>query len=98
MSIIETSFMSFLDLIGYFIISSKLISIKPNVFGKDKLVVLIVIMLSISVIMGALGVISIRQYSFIYGGVFLLIFTYLVYKENFKKTIYIYMEYQQSSF
>ena len=91
MSLIEISIMSLLDLIGYFIISNKLVLGTTNLYKKQRLYILLLCMMLISLIMGIVGKSPIGEYSFIYGSFVLIIFTFFLYKGSFKETIYVYI-------
>ena len=91
MNIMEISLMSLLDLVGYLIISKKLIANTSHLYKSIKPLALILIIIPISFIMGLLDVSIIGKYNFIYGAIFSILFIYLVYRGNLKETIFIYI-------
>ena len=91
MNIMEISLMSLLDLVGYLIISKKLIANTSHLYKSIKPLALILIIIPISFIMGLLDLSIIGKYNFIYGAIFSILFIYLVYRGNLKETIFIYI-------
>lgn len=86
MNFIESSVLSIFDVIGYIIISRKLIGENK----KSKLEYLLcVIILSFS--MGSIGTLLHFKYNVLISAILLLIFTYTIYKKDIIETLYIYI-------
>lgn len=90
MNLYEISIMSLLDLLGYFIISNKLISGTHNNARKNHFKIG-GFLIFLSIIMGIIGKTSFKKYSFIAGGIVALIFIYISHGRNLKETIIIYV-------
>ena len=90
MNLFDLSFMSALDLLGYIIISSKLVSdrIEDGNLNKCKWI-LYILLLSIS--MGIVGILELGIYNVIIGSIISMILIYLLYKKNIKDTVYLYI-------
>lgn len=90
MNLFEISIMSALDLLGYIIISSKLVSdrIEDGNLNKCKWI-LYILLLSIS--MGIVGILELGIYNVIIGSIISMILIYLLYKKNIKDTVYLYI-------
>lgn len=79
MNLFEISVMSVLDLLGYLMISRKLISESyTNIKKKHSMTLRVIIFFSI--LMGIIGTTSFGKYSFIIGAVFTILFIYILYE------------------
>lgn len=83
--------MSALDFLGYAIISSKLVSDKHNINYREKVWIVTSNIIIFSILMGLSGGSIIGKYNFIVGNLISIIFIYILYRESFKETIYIYV-------
>lgn len=91
MNQIEMSIISLLDLMGYLIISSRLVGDIIFLYEKKKLITIITFMLLLSFVMGMIGFSSIGKYIYIWGFIASILFIYLIYRKNLKETVYIYI-------
>lgn len=82
--------MSALDLLGYAIISSKLISDKVKI-KKINILSWIIYILLLSTLMGIAGISVQGIYSVIFGSILAMVFIYLLHKRSVKNTIYLYI-------
>lgn len=87
MNQIEMSIISLLDLMGYLIISSRLVGDIIFLYEKKKLITIITFMLLLSFVMGMIGFSSIGKYIYIWGFIASILFIYLIYRKNLKETV-----------
>lgn len=91
MSLYEGAIMSLFDLTAYLIVSSKLLLGRAALNKKGKYINIIAMMIFLALIMGVLGVTSVGKYSFFYGALISNLFIYLLYKKNWRQTVYTYI-------